>query len=263
MKTLFVFEGSQREPDILKTLESVFFKETEQIVCIYGTSFLDLYRRMCSTEFELDIVSVLREKFKNRNDGFFSDDDKASDFAQVFLFFDYDCQQIDVHNENALVEFNKNLGELLDFFDDETNHGKLYINYPMVEAIRYTKKLPDENYLEYTIPLDRCVDFKKIAHEFSGYGNLDFIVQHKCLTEEEVRGIKNNWIILKEQNLSKACNIVGETRASVGKTIIDQRTIFAAEVENYIMPKSSVSILSAFPLFLNDYFSDEVFMDEQ
>ena len=68
MKTLFVFEGAKREPAIFRTLESVFFKKTERIVCIYGTSFLDLYNRMRSTDFELDVVSVLKEKFQGREE---------------------------------------------------------------------------------------------------------------------------------------------------------------------------------------------------
>ena len=129
MKTLFVFEGAKREPAIFKTLESVFFKKTERILCVYGTSFLDLYERMRSSDFELDIVSILKEKFQDSEESPFTSEDKVSDFAQVFLFFDYDCQQIDVHDEKALTTFNCQLGELLEYFDDETDHGKLYINY--------------------------------------------------------------------------------------------------------------------------------------
>lgn len=260
MKTLFVFEGARREPAIFKTLESVFFKETERIECIYGTSILDLYKRMRSADFELDIVSVLKEKFKGRNDSPFSAEDKVSDFAQVFLFFDYDCQQIDVHDEKDLSDFNCKLGELLDFFNDETEHGKLYVNYPMSEAIRYTKKLPDEKFVQYTVPLDRCVDFKTIAHEFSDYGSLDFIVAHKRPMRDELQSIANNWRMLIEQNLSKACTITDTPKNAKGKTLVSQYIIFNAEMAKFIQPQSLVSILTAFPLFLNDYFSEESLM---
>ena len=257
MKTLFVFEGAKREPAIFRTLESVFFKETEQIVCIYGTSFLDLYNRMRSTDFELDIVSILKEKFQGKEGSPFTSEDKVSDFAQVFLFFDYDCQQIDVHDEKVLANFNRQLGELLDFFNNETEHGKLYINYPMAEAIRYTKALPDKEYIEYTVPLARCADFKSIAHAFSYYGSLDFIVAHKCPTDDELGRIADNWRMLIEQNLSKACKITDKERVVGSKTIVEQRAIFNAEVERFIQPQSLLSILTAFPLFLNDYFEEE------
>ena len=257
MKTLFVFEGAKREPAIFRTLESVFFKKTERIVCIYGTSFLDLYNRMRSTDFELDVVSVLKEKFQGREESPFASDDKISDFAQVFLFFDYDCQQIDVHDERAVAIFNSQLGELLDFFADETDRGKLYINYPMAEAIRYTKALPDEEYEGYTVSLDRCVDFKASAHDFSHYKSLDFIVAHNRPTPDELREIARNWRMLVGQNLSKACKITGQERAPRGRTLVNQRTIFDAEVAKFIQPQSLLSILAAFPLFLNDYFAEE------
>lgn len=260
MKTLFVFEGAKRETAIFRTIESVFFKKTEQIVCIYGTSFLDLYKRMRSTDFELDIVSILKEKLQGSEESPFTSEDKVSDFSQVFLFFDYDCQQIDVHDEKALVNFNRQLGELLDFFNNETEHGKLYVNYPMVEAIRYTKALPDEEYVSYTVPLDRCVDFKSIAHDFSYYGSLDFIVAHKCPTRDELRAIASNWRMLIEQNLSKACKITDKGKVADAKTMVDQRDIFDAEVAKFIQPQSLLSVLAAFPLFLNDYFTDGALM---
>ena len=64
-----------------------------------------------------------------------------SDFSEVYLFFDYDFQ-----NKNLeLSEINSQLTEMLDFFSDETDNGKLYINYPMIESIRCTRKLPDEH----------------------------------------------------------------------------------------------------------------------
>ena len=256
MKTLFVFEGAKREPAIFRTLESVFFKKSEQIVCIYGTGFLDLYKRMRSTDFELDIVSILKERFQGGEESPFTSEDKVSDFVQVFLFFDYVCQQLDVHDEYALAIFNGQLRELLDYFDDETNHGKLYINYPMSEAVRYTKALPDKEYASYTVPLDRCVDFKSIAHKFSYYGSLDFIVAHKCPTKDELWAIANNWGMLVEQNLSKACKITDKGIIAGRKTMVDQRDIFEAEVAKFIQPQSQLSILAAFPLFLNDYFSE-------
>lgn len=35
---------------------------------------------------------------------------------------------------------------MLDYFSDETENGKLYINYPMIESLKYTKEIPDANY---------------------------------------------------------------------------------------------------------------------
>ena len=62
-------------------------------------------------------------------------------FSQVFLFFDYDFQ-----NRIGAQKVNNILDEMLDFFDDETENGKLYINYPMIESLKYTKEIPDADY---------------------------------------------------------------------------------------------------------------------
>lgn len=40
---------------------------------------------------------------------------------------------------------------MLEMFSNETEYGKLYINYPMVESICYTKELPDKDYANYTV----------------------------------------------------------------------------------------------------------------
>lgn len=204
---------------------------------------------------DADIVSMLREKNKDEEDSPFKDDTRTSDFSEIYLFFDYDFQ-----NKNlTLDEMNTQLKELLEIFNDETDNGKLYINYPMIESIRYTKALPDSDFINYTVTKSECQEkeFKAIAAEFSAYGNLDFIVlpANRKATEEEFNKRKQNWIYLKEQNVSKAnyiCN--GSNSIPTDKSAISQENIFAAELEKHIIPSESVSILSAFPIFLYDYF---------
>ena len=82
-------------------------------------------------------------------------------FSEIYLIFDYDFQ-----NKNLPLDMmNRQIDEMLDLFDDETDNGRLYINYPMVEAIRYTKLLPDASYLKYVVSRADCVEssFKNIA----------------------------------------------------------------------------------------------------
>ena len=47
----------------------------------------------------------------------------------------YDFQ----NSQLSLDEINRRVEEMLKLFDDETDNGKLYINYPMIESIRYTR----------------------------------------------------------------------------------------------------------------------------
>lgn len=252
---LFVFEGTRREPDMFRTLEYLFFPKGQTIVCSFGNNIYELYRQLKALDGGGDIVSILREKYKDSSENPFSPGIKSSDFSEIYLFFDYDFQ-----NRNLTLEqMNQQISEMLDLFNDETDNGLLFINYPMLEAIRYTKKLPDPNYAEYTVSRNDCLEkgFKDIAQQFTDYHSLDFIVLdfRRVPSEQKVYTTKQNWELLKTQNVIKAnrlCN--GELSIPLDKDAISQRIIFESQLSQFIIPKDEVSILSAFPLFNFYYF---------
>ena len=252
---LFVFEGTRREPDIFRTLEFLFFPKGQTIVCSFGNSIYELYRQLEKLDGAGDIVSLLRDINRDNPDSPFSPEVKSSDFSEIFLFFDYDFQ-----NKNlTLAQMNQQVAEMLTLFDDETENGKLYINYPMIEAIRYTKELPDDRYYEYTVSRRACCDngFKKLAQQFSAYGSLDFIVLdfRREPSRRKCDKVKQNWDQLEKQTVVKANYICNELLSMpISKGTISQSKIFEAQLSKYINPKSVVSILSAFPLFKYDYF---------
>ena len=157
---LFVFEGNKREPELFRAIEKLFFKDSQHIVCSFGNNIYELHQRLKDLDDSGDIVSLLRERYNGRPDSPFSEESKSSDFSEIYLIFDYDF-----HNRNiSLDEMNSRISEMLDMFDNETENGKLYINYPMVEAIRYTKHLPDSMFYTYTVSRQQCRDisFKNI-----------------------------------------------------------------------------------------------------
>lgn len=252
---LFVFEGRRREPDIFKTLEYLFFPKGQAIICSFGNNIYELYRQMRELDGAGDLVSILREQNKNNPNSPFSSSMKSSDYSEIYLFFDYDFQ-----NRNlTLEEMNRQLFEMLELFCDETENGKLYINYPMLEAIRYTKELPDIHYFEYTVSRTDCHNrgFKDLAQQFSAYGNLDFIVFdfRNAPRQNKIEQVKQNWAMLKEQNVVKANYLCNNQRTiPQNKESISQRRIFNAQISKHVLPKTEVSILSAFPLFCFDYF---------
>jgi len=252
---LFVFEGRKREPDIFRTLEYLFFPRGQNIVCSFGNNIYELYRQMQELEGDGDIVSLLREINKDKPDNPFTSDMKSSDFSEIFLFFDYDFQNRNI----TLEQMNEQISRMLALFNDETDQGKLYINYPMIEAIRYTKTLPDDHFLEYSISRTDCHDkgFKDLAQKFSAYASLDFIVLdfRKVPSTKTLDKLRENWRLLERQNVIKAnflCNDASEMPTN--KDLISQQFIFDAQLSKYILPKDEVAILSAFPLFKFDYF---------
>lgn len=258
---LFVFEGRKTEPSLFKTLEYLYFKKTnEQKICCFGYNIYELYRLMNESDFTEDIVTVIKRKLASRNEKPIPEDVSITDFSEVYLFFDYDFQ-----NKNLeLEELNSQVQEMLGFFFDETINGKLYINYPMVESIKCTQKLPDEHFYEYKVAREDCSDFKDyVTRVFNYYKSTDFMqfsVDKKTkelrpITKEREKLITENWGYLKEQNIKKAnyiCNDIYDYPEN--KSDVDQKSIFGSQLEKFVLLKNEVSILNAFPLFLFEYF---------
>jgi hypothetical protein len=252
---LFVFEGKQREPALFQTMQRLFFpKGNEPIVCSFGNNLYQLYKELNEYDGDGDIVLLLKEKFSDKDENPFRNFERSSDFSEIYLFFDYDFQNTNL----SLDEINRQVDEMLDLFDDETLNGKLYINYPMIESLRYTKKLPDPDYYKYTVRRSDCNKFKKISDEFSTYKSFDFVQvdQRGKVSKEKLGQIGENWRHLKDQNVCKANYIcAGINKYPESKDDISQQKIFTAQKSKYVFKSPAcVSILNAFPLFLYDYF---------
>ena len=91
---------------------------------------------MTESDFTEDIVTVIKKKLESRNENPISDELSITDFSEVYLFFDYDFQNKNLEQK----ELNAQLNEMLEFFSDETDNGKLYVSYPMIESIKCTQK---------------------------------------------------------------------------------------------------------------------------
>ena len=247
---LFVFEGGKAEPTVFDSIKSLLLSGEELCIVKCRHDLPTLYSNLKENDYDLFRSLPFEENGIDIPEG------KRLDtlFSQIFLFFDYDFQ-----NSNLPIEeLNRQVNVMLNLFDDETSNGKLYINYPMIESLRYTKKLPDYHYFEYTVLRDDCHEFKRISAEFSAYKSFDFVQVYprKKLTEEKQEQLVYNWKYLKDQNVCKAnyiCN--GKKDYPKSKDEISQQNIFTAQESKYVLvTPSSVAILNAFPLFLYDYF---------
>ena len=249
---LFVFEGKEREPFLYKTLERLYMqKGNDNIICTFNNNIYELYSEIESLDDDGDIVSMLRERLANRGDSTL-DGIKTSDISETYLFFDYDFQ----HSQLPLEEINLRVKSMLELFTDETGNGKLYINYPMIESIRYTKELPDENYVNYVVSRADCRDFKRLAAEFSYYDNFDYILfeDGEVPTKEKYLMIKDNWEYLTQMNVCKANFIIsGNNEMPNQKDDINQLRLFASQKEKYVDISECVAVLNSFPLFLYEY----------
>jgi hypothetical protein len=247
---LFIFEGEKYEPPLYEGIKSLFFpRSKDQVLCSFCSSIYTFYKRL-KNDFEgfADVVDVLKlekEKIDPENEIFKY---KNSDFESIYLFFDYDFYRGDLDNKNLQIT------ELLEYFNEETENGKLFISYPMIESIQYTKELPDEQFHNYTVLRENSNgdNFKKTARQFCHYNGYAYLKD------------ATNWKHLVKQNVFKA-NLLAKNNLSwpEQKDDIEQMPVFEAQLRKHIIPNNEVAILNAFPMFLYYYFPKEHFQTDK
>lgn len=269
---LFVFEG-KTDKTYFEAIKRLFFPEkSDTFVCTYNSNIYSLYTKLKSHDalkemLEVDTVSVLKEILLEKGDETLKDI-REDEVSEIYLFFDYDFQE----DSRTLEENNSRLSELLDYFTNETGRGKLYINYPMVESLRYTKELPDSNYWQYTVTRQKCQEekFKHQVHEFSFYkSNLEYLVltikpaDDETKIQQKANTAKTNWLHLVTMNTSKA-NYICNDKNELPDEVNNQQDIFESQLSKYVNTEEcKVAILNAFPLFLFDYFGKKIVSDRE
>lgn len=125
-KILCIIEGDVEEDKYLKSIRKCNLIPNNVEILPFRSEIYQLYTTIATDSEDCyieDLFSILKNKYPN--------DPKLAnysrnDFAEIYLFFDYDA-----HAPNAS---NSKIAEMINFFDNETENGKLYISYPMVEA---------------------------------------------------------------------------------------------------------------------------------
>ena len=236
----FIVEGEAREPQIISNLCKIHFKDCNfKIITLpAGQNIYMLWQKMKEDDFDTDIIEILRETSREL-EGTLADLTR-DDFSEIFLFFDYDGHQ---NNLPAKLGMTDAVNSMLLNFDNETENGKLYISYPMVEALRdfssnvcgnvqncYCALDQFENYKNRSVRREMYTDFRKYSFEIWRQLLNVFVMRISCLL--------NSSEIIKYDTY---------------KDVVTPLLIYKCQ-QNHIA-EGNVFILSAFPEFLLDYFS--------
>lgn len=243
---LFIFEGASYEPPLYEGIKSLFFpRSNDQVICSFCSSIYTFYKRL-KDEFDgfADVVDVLKTELLKTDPKNELLRYKSSDFESIYLFFDYDFYRGDLSVKNAQIK------ELLEYFNEETENGRLFISYPMIESIQYTKELPDPDFHKYTVKREDSIGekFKKEARKFCHYKGYAYLKD------------EGNWKKLVFQHVLKANEIINDSLSwPLTKDDVEQNVLFGAQLEKYVITQDKVAILNAFPMFLYYYFPTEKF----
>lgn len=197
-----------------------------------------VWSKLKADDFQTDVIEIIKEmsheaKMKLGNS-------TSDSFSEIYMFFDYDG-----HNNNIPKEYTGKdiLDEMLKVFNNETEFGKLYISYPMIESLKDIS-INFCNYNSFYLPLDDIANYKKISGGKSDFKNF------RNITEKM-------WYIACNASRKRASLIVQSKEECTYKEFMDiltQERIYIAQKERFIQMNFMIGILNSVPLFLLEYY---------
>ncbi len=241
-KVLFVLEGEQPEGNIVARLQKAFPEEladlsSDLVKIVFSSNIYSLYGKLKDDDGFLDVVEILKERHKEDEE--LQDLDRES-VSQVFLFFD-----LDIHKQ-PIGESCNQLNELVQFFDNETENGKLFLSYPMAEAINICDiengLMSDDRKL---FCINKCVNdgFKHFADDLNRDSKT--ICRANC---------RENWLIISKANYEKAKWLMHLTSENLFSVLDQMQQVSILQHQQKLIKHDNVvATLSAFPFFLLEY----------
>ena len=243
--TLFIVEGVKKEVQLFTNIGSFWFKnkDIKYIILPACGNIYILYQMLKRDDFETDLIEVIKEKISNATLKNLDNNQveeinslRSQDIDETYLFFDYDAQTNNLFGDKSP---NTVISEMLDIFDNETDIGKLYISYPMIEALR---DRIDDSCNTITGCIYNINNLLKYKHDSSVSFN-----NHEYSKEDWQQAITS--FILRLSHLFEKNEVLSFDEY---KNFITNVSIFNKELE--FIENDFVFVLSAIPKFLLDYF---------
>lgn len=262
-----IYEGRKTEPQLFQNIAQQLIKGqnfTEiALEAAYGGNLFDFYNSIQLDE-DMDIIAQIQEhmnkNFSEKQREPFTDflNTCRDDFQGVYLFFDFDlhhdlynCQEKPPLAIEMLKEKLDILKELLDYFNQESGNGKLYINYPMVESIKDLNSI-NSCATRCTENIANFNSYKKIINSAAQ----DFLNVSKYTVY--------TWSHFAKNALQKAnCIINGQYKLPNYNEFIDtltQNNLFERQ-ETLALENGKTFIINSIPLFLIEYFGENCWLE--
>ena len=152
---LVIVEGERAEVRFFNSMFSIAFPDQQIEYYCYSTSIHQLVGDLYPNgvfDSDLDICLLLEEREVDETK-------KAclrKTYTDKYLVFDFEPQ----HHVLAFTQ----VSEMLNYFNDPSDNGKLYINYPMLESFRHLAALPDVDFKNRTVALEDVRQYKQLVH---------------------------------------------------------------------------------------------------
>lgn len=230
-KILLLVEGAKTDVQLMERLLSTYQMDFNYEIVSYCTNVYTLYHEMFEENdpSDIDLLQLLRSRE--------SDPIKKKLFdvpySDILLIFDLDPQDPGFTPEK--------IGNMAKYFVESSDMGKLYINYPMVEAFYHMASIPDPQYDSYYATLDELK-----------YGNYKARVNRENRNHDYRKFAvgKAECDIVIWQNIEKARRLVEDEAET--NLLPAQKDILAAQLR-CIQHDSRVAVLSTCAFFIPEY----------
>ena len=234
----FIVEGEAREPQVIDNISRVFFKHGNfKIITLpAGENIYMLWKQLKADDFDTDSIEILREsnkKIREQLEGLSRDD-----FSEVFLFFDYDAHQTNLgkSDDDDVIK------QMLESFDNETENGKLYVSYPMVEALR-------------DFETGKCGNGDNCFVEISNLAEYKYISSRNALNPHFRDYNIGVWKDIVDVFSMRISCLLGKAEVISYEQYLESASPYDIYIyEQAGADDNKVFIISAFPEFLVDYF---------
>lgn len=252
---LCILEGKKPDMAIFHQLKSTFFKSRDVEFFYIGISIYGFYNRILKYKDDIgfiDVFPIIKQIIidqKNEKEfGKFKEflELKKNQISEIFLFFDYDGQ-----DKMNLNKHPNTIDEMLKFFNNETEFGKLYINYPMAESYKHS--------------INDKIEIFSINNEM----HYKTFVSKNCDKKlERISKLdKNDWLRLFLPHL-KSTNYLFSKQFLLPNAYLEtqkmsQLSIYQQQKQRYIQPNQEIMVLSSFSWFLLEYLGKPLFLEWQ
>ena len=161
-KVLFIVEGDSDEVQFLRNMFSKCFSQQNYDIYSYKTN-IHILAQVLFNEYpdfesdEIDIKLVLRSLEDNE----YKRSILSQQYRDVYLIFDFDPQHDTPHFDTVR--------RMLAFFNDSTDRGKLFINYPMMQSFKHFSTLPDDTFCTKKVNTAQLSRYKELVGNESNY----------------------------------------------------------------------------------------------
>ena len=234
-KILFIVEGENDEVSFIRKMLSICSPNIDYDFYSYKCNIHVLAQVIyneypCFEVDEIDIQLVLKSKEKN--------EDKRSllsrRFRDIFLVFDFDPQHDHTHFDT--------IQRMIQYFNDSSDHGKLFINYPMMQSYKHFSVLPDDTFKIRSVTLAECLHYKQLVGEMSSYTDINVYTYNTFISLLVHHIKKANYILTGNYCLPK----VEEYLTWESARIYEIQRSFLSEMEKVYVLNTCIFIFADF-----------------